>query len=139
VLLRLFALLTAVLGVSGCLYCSENEWTYHLSGTVVYDAYTQGPIRIHAVSDRWYGCDGLSQTPGKTIGDTMIAAPGPFTLELNISSNAKTPPQIYLRAFALGTGTDPWACEAGVMANLPPKDQAGITLTLVPGMCASFK
>ena len=105
----------------------------------MYDAYTQGSIRIFANGDKWYGCDNIAQTPGKIVGETTIGAPGPFAFDAHISSNVESPPQILLTARALGASTDPWACEAGATAILAPADHAGITLTLVPGPCPGFK
>lgn len=128
----LFASLTS------CSLCAEQEWTFHLSGTVEYPEYASGAIQFIATGDDWMGCDGSGQTPGKRIGETTIAAPGPFAFDVHISSNTHSPPRILLAAYALGTATEIWHCEAGASTTFPAEDRSGIALTLQVGLCPAW-
>ena len=117
--------------------CGPVEVQIELGGTVVYDAYTSGPIRLMVAEEATEACDFTSctgQTPGDTVAAVDLESPGEFTVRATVQESDSAS-AVELLAYALGDATEITDCEAGGALVMPARDHYDLVLELEPGMC----
>ena len=121
--------------------CGPGREDILLSGTVVYDAYTSGPIRLEVVEDDTVDCGLFScseQTPGDTVKTVDLDRPGPFSIHANVQeSDSQT--GVVLLAYALGAAANTWDCEAGAALSLTVRSHTDLELVLERGQCPALQ
>ena len=117
--------------------CGPGEADIELSGTVVYDAYTSGTIRLIVAEEYTEECGVFSctgQTPGETAATVDLERPGEFSIRATVQENDGTS-AVELLGYALGSSTVLWECEAGAALAFTAQNHRGIELVLEPGIC----
>ena len=132
---RLWAASAGLLGLlTGC---GLGDVDIVLSGTVTYDAYTSGPIRLMVAESETEDCGLFScstQTPGDSVATADLGQPGAFSIRATVQ-DSDSPSAVELLAYALGTSTEVWNCEAGAALALTAQSHRNLELILEPGYC----
>ncbi len=127
----------AVAAAFGLCSCGPGEVDITLSGTVAYDAYSSGTIRMSVVEDSTKSCDVFScsgRTPGERVAESSLDRPGSFSLHATVQES-DSDIAVHLLAYLLSGGTDVLDCEAGAMQSFSAASHGGIQLVLMAGQC----
>jgi hypothetical protein len=129
------AMAVALLGMlSGC---SQSEVDIVLGGTVRYDEYQSGPIRLVVGEEETQDCGLTSctdQTPGRTVARLELERPGEFSIHATVQ-DSDSASAVELLGYALGTSTDVGHCEAGAYVSMSAANHRDIVLVLERGIC----
>jgi hypothetical protein len=131
---RIWAALGMLALLSGC---GPGEVDIELRGTVSYESYTSGPIRLVVAEESTEDCGLFScseQTPGETAATVNLDQPGEFSIRATVQDSTSDS-AIELLAYALGSSTEPWDCEAGAALGLTAHSHHDLDLVLQPGIC----
>ena len=132
---RSFGVVIALFGVLGG--CGPSDVDIVLSGTVRYDEYQVGPIRLIVGEQETEDCGLTSctvQTPGRTVAKVELEGPGVFSMRATVQDSDSSS-AIELMGYALGTSTDITHCEAGAAVGLSAASHRNLELVLERGVC----
>ena len=113
-----------------------------LSGIVTYKDYKGGDIALFIEEDHSESC-GESEnsftiaTPGNTVGEVVIDAPGTFQAEVTVSYiNGSAPPTLDITAFHNTEQDAGDSCTAGGdLIAIPSQNTDDLEIVLEPGFC----